>query len=127
MSHCTRFNSHWMSKDQYKAWLTSLPENNTKAIGKLCAKTVSLFNIGQQALKSHAAGKKKHIIFVTQTHKTDSVTGFFTHKTDSVTGFFTVKCGVKPGASSSASLGKPSTPLVCDTEDTKIQEEWQHT
>ena len=70
--------------------------------------------MGKQALKRHTAGKK-HIIFVTQTQKTDSITDFFT-----------VKCGATSGASSSASLGEPSTPLVCDTEDTKIQEMWQH-
>ena len=68
----------------------------------------------EQVLKSHTAGRK-HITFVAQTQKTDSVTDFFT-----------VKYGATPGASSSASLGEPSTPLVCDTEDTKFQEVWQH-
>ena len=88
-----------MSKDQYKAWLTLVAE--------LCSKSFSLSNIGEQALKSHAAGKK-HITVVNQTQKTDSVTDFFT-----------VKCGMTPGASSSVSLGEPFTPLVCETEDTK--------
>ena len=97
-----------MSKDQYKACLTSVPEDNTKAKCKLCSKTFSLSNMGNQALKSHGAGKK-HITVMTQTQKTDSVTDFFT-----------VKCGATPGASSSASLGEPSTALVCETEDTKI-------
>ena len=69
MSHCARFNSDWMSKDQYKAWLTSVPEDNTKAKCKLCAKTFSLSKTGEQALKSHAAGKK-HITVVTQMQKT---------------------------------------------------------
>ena len=77
-------------------------------------KKFSLSNMGEQALKSHAAGKK-HITVVTQTQKIDSVPGFFT-----------VKCGTIPGASSSASLREASTPLACDTEDTKIQEVWQH-
>ena len=62
--------------------------------------------MGEQALKSHAAGKKC-ITVVTQIQKTDTVTDFFT-----------VKYGSTPGASSSASLGELSTPLVCDTEDT---------
>ena len=60
--------------------------------------------MGEQALKSHAAGNK-HITAVTQIQTTNSVTDFFT-----------VKCGATPGVSSSASLGEPSTPLVCDTE-----------
>ena len=92
-----------MSKDQYKAWLTSVPEENRKAKCKVYSKTFSLSHMGEQALKSHAAGKK-HITVVTQTQKTESVTDFFT-----------VKCGATPGAS----LGEPSTPLVCYTEDTK--------
>ena len=70
--------------------------------------------MGEQASKKHAAGKK-HITVVTQTQRTDLVTYFFM-----------VKCGATPAASSQASLGEPSIPLVCDTEDTKIQEVWQH-
>ena len=69
----------------------------------------------EQTLKRHAAGKKD-ITVVSQTQK----------KLDSVTDFFIVKCGATPGASSSASLGELSMPLVSDTEDTKIQEVWQH-
>ena len=37
---------------------------------------------------------------------------------DSVIDFSTVKCGATPGASSSASLGEPSTSLICGPEDT---------
>ena len=85
-----------MSKDQYKAWLTSVPEDNTKAKCKVCAKTFSLSSMGEQALQSHPAGNK-HITVVNQTQKTDSVTDF------------SVKCGVTPKASSSASLGEAST------------------
>ena len=92
-----------MSKDQCKVWLTSVPEDNTKAKCKLCAKSFSLSNMGQQSLKSHAAGKK-HIPVVTKTQKTYPVTDFFT-----------VKCGATHGASSSGSLGEPSTPLLHDT------------
>ena len=103
-----------MSEDQYKAWLTSVPVDNTKTECRLCAKAFSLSNMGQQALKSHGTGKK-HKTVVTQTHETDSVADFFT-----------VKCCATLGASSSASIGEPSTPLVCDTEDTKIKEVWQH-
>ena len=66
------------------------------------------------SLKNHTA-VKKHITVVTQTQETDLVTDFFT-----------VKCGTTPGASSSASLREPSTLLVCDTEDAKIQEVLQH-
>ena len=95
-----------MSKDQYKSWLTSVPEDNTKEKFKLCAQTFLLSNMGEQALKYHAVGTK-HITTVTQTQKTGSVTDFFT-----------VKCGATPGASRSASFEEPSTPLVCDTKDT---------
>ena len=69
-------------------------------------KNFSLSNKGEQVLKSHAAGKKL-VTVVTQTQKTDSITGFFT-----------IKCGDTPGVSSSESLGELSTPLVCDVEDT---------
>ena len=68
MPHFVRFNSDWMLKDQYKTWLTSVPEDNTKAKYKLCAKSFSLSNIGEQALKSLTAGKKC-ITGVTQTWK----------------------------------------------------------
>ena len=95
-----------MSKDQYKVWLTSVPEDNTKAKCKLCAKTFVLLNMEEQALKSHVA-RKKHITVVTETQRTDSVRDFFT-----------VKCGATHVASSSESLGEPSTPSFCDTEDT---------
>ena len=111
MSHCARFNSDWMSKDQDKAWLTWVPEDNTQAKCKLYGKTFSLSNMGEQALKRNAAGKKC-ITVVTQTQKTDSVANFFT-----------VKCGATPGGSSSASLREPSAPLVCDTEDTSKDSE----
>ena len=72
-----------------------------------CVKTFSLSNMGEQALNHHAAGKK-HITVVTQTQKTDLVTNSFA-----------IKYGATPGTSSSASLGEPSTPLVCDTVVTK--------
>ena len=81
-----------------------MPEDNTKEKCNLYAKPFSLTNMGEQALKSHTAGKK-HITVVTQTQKTDSITGFFT-----------VKCGATSQASSSGSHGEPSTPLVCDTD-----------
>ena len=46
-----------MSKDKYNVWLTSVPEDNRKAKCELCAKTFSLSNMVEQALKYHAAGK----------------------------------------------------------------------
>ena len=79
MSHCVRFNTDWMSEDQYKALLTSVPEYNRKAKCKLCAKPFSLSNMGEQALKRHATGKK-HITFMAQTQKNDPVIDFFTVK-----------------------------------------------
>ena len=68
-------------------------------------KNICTVQWGEQALKSHFSGRK-YITVVTQTQKIDSVTDFFT-----------VKCGATPGASSSANIDEPSTPLVCDTED----------
>ena len=68
MPHCARFNSDWMSKDQYIAWLMSVPEDNTKVKCKLSAKSFSLSNMGEQALKSHAVWKK-HITVVTKHRK----------------------------------------------------------
>ena len=104
-----------MSEDQYKACLTSVPEDNIKAKCKLHTKTFSLSNMGEQALKSHAVGKK-HITVVTQTQKTDSVTDFFT-----------VKIGVTPGAFSSAKVvHHPHHLSVILKIQTKIQEVWQH-
>ena len=99
-----------MSKDQYKVGLTSVPEDNTKGKCKLCVKTFSLSNMGAQALKIHTAVKK------------DSTVMTKTQKTSSVSDFSTVKYDTTPGTSCSASLGEPSTLLVCDTEDTSIQE-----
>ena len=92
-----------MSKDQYKAWLTSVPEQNTKA-NETVQKCFTVQHERSSLKKPRC--RKKHITVVTQTQKTDSVTDFFT-----------VMCGAMPGTSSSASLGEPSTPLVSDAED----------
>ena len=74
MSDSSRFNSDCMSKDQYKAWLTSLPEYNMEA-----EYVQNIFHCptwdSKQALKNHATGKK-HIHVVTQTQETDLATNF---------------------------------------------------
>ena len=55
-----RFNTAWMSKEEYKSWLQPVPSDNTRAKCTLCMKTISLSNMGQKAIKSHATGQKKH-------------------------------------------------------------------
>ena len=68
MAHSTRFNKDWLLKEQYKSWLTPVPQDNTKAKCKLCIKTFSLSNMGEVAVRSHASGKK-HMAAVCLTGK----------------------------------------------------------
>ena len=65
MAHSAKFNREWLSKEEYKLWLTSVEGDSTKANCKLCVKTFSLSNMGEVAVKSHASGKK-HQTAVTQ-------------------------------------------------------------
>ena len=79
MAHSAKFNREWLSKEEYKLWLTSVEGNSTKANCKLCVKTFSLSNMGEVAVKSHASGKK-HQTAVTQSQKAISVSDFFEAK-----------------------------------------------
>jgi len=55
------FNVHWLEDDQYAQWLTSV-NNKSKACRKLCLKDIDIGNMGESALKRHAAGAKhKHL------------------------------------------------------------------
>ena len=58
MAHSARFNREWLSKKEYKHWLTPLEGDVTKANCKICVKTFLLSNMGKIAVKSHASGKK---------------------------------------------------------------------
>ena len=42
-----RFNTAWMSKEEYKCWLQPVPSDNTRAKCTLCMKTISLPNMGE--------------------------------------------------------------------------------
>ena len=81
MAHSARFNKDWLLKEQYKSWLTPVPQDNTKAKCKLCMKTFSLSNMGEVAVRSHASGKK-HMAAVCLTGKVEPVSDFFSHKSD---------------------------------------------
>ena len=56
-----RFNTAWMSKEEYKSWLQPVPSDNTRAKCTLCMKTISLSNMGEKAIKSHATGQKHKV------------------------------------------------------------------
>ena len=70
-----RFNKEWMDKVEYKDWLLPEPSNNTKAKCRLCMRSLSLSNMGEPALKSHAQGMK-HQNAVKMSRKNTSVWGF---------------------------------------------------
>ena len=52
------FNPKWLSKDDYKLWISSVEQNNSAVYCKLCTKTFELSNMGEKALVSHMNGKK---------------------------------------------------------------------
>ena len=51
------FNVHWLEDEQFARWLTSVNDKN-KARSKLCLKDIDIGNMGESALKRHAAGAK---------------------------------------------------------------------
>ena len=51
------FQDCWLVDDRFKDWISET-QSRTEARCKLCRKTIMLPNIGVQALKSHADGKK---------------------------------------------------------------------
>ncbi|XP_047123731.1 uncharacterized protein LOC124806683 [Hydra vulgaris] len=54
----TYFQEDWLQQDIYKDWLVPNAHAKTKAYCKKCKKSFELSNMGIQAVKSHAAGKK---------------------------------------------------------------------
>ena len=73
----TYFQDSWLEIDEFKEWI-SRPSLNTQAKCKRCQKTIELSNMGVQALRSHAAGKKHKEI-------TQRVSTFFKTKSNKVT------------------------------------------
>ena len=51
------FQDCWLVDDRFKDWISET-QSRTEARCKLCKKTITLSNMGVQALKSHADGKK---------------------------------------------------------------------
>jgi len=51
------FNVHWLEDEQFARWLTSVNDKN-KARSKLCLKDIDIGNMGESALKRHAAVTK---------------------------------------------------------------------
>jgi len=51
------FNVHWLQDEQYARWLTSVNDKN-KARCKICLKDIDIGNMGESAMKRHAAGAK---------------------------------------------------------------------
>ena len=54
----SRFNIDWLSIGEYKDWLLPEDSDPTKAMCKICRKTLSLSNMGGKAVRSHAERKK---------------------------------------------------------------------
>ena len=109
MAHSARFNREWLSKKEYKLWLTPVEGNVTKANCNICVKTFSLSNMGEIAVKSHASGKK-HQIAVTQSQKAGSVSHFFGAKSETTPELF-----------NSGNLEEPSTSFINNAEGTHME------
>ena len=59
----TYFQADWLLNDEFKIWLASVPEDNTKARCKLCKKSFGLSNMGKAALINHQSKSKKHLTY----------------------------------------------------------------
>ena len=57
----TYIQADWLLNDEFKIWLASMPEDNTKARCKLCKESFSLSNMGKAALISHQMKSKEHL------------------------------------------------------------------
>ena len=60
----TYFQADWLLNDEFKIWLASVPEDNTKAHCKLCKKSFGLSNMGKAALISHQTKSKQHLTYM---------------------------------------------------------------
>ena len=63
-SRQTYFQADWLLNDEFKIWLASVPEDNTKARCKLPKKSFGLSNMGKAALISHQTEGKKHLTYI---------------------------------------------------------------
>ena len=59
----TQFNIAWTTHPKYRGWVKAVKENRSQAFCRFCGKTISLSNMGQQALESHAQSKKHKLWF----------------------------------------------------------------
>ena len=109
VAHSVRFNREWLSKKEYKLWLTPVEGNVTKANCKIYVKTFSLSNMGEIAVKSHPSGRK-HKTAVTQSQKAGSLSHFFGAKSETTPVLF-----------SSGNLEEPSTSFIHDAEDAHMK------
>ena len=75
----SRFNTDWLSREEYKNWLLPEESDNIKARCKICKRTFSLSNMGKTAVKSHVEGKK-YASSVKVSQRTESVSDFFKKK-----------------------------------------------
>ncbi len=73
----SRFNIDWLRREEFKDWLEPEDSDSTKARCKICRKTFSLSNMGEQAVKSHAEGKKHVNSTKLLARTTQSVEDFF--------------------------------------------------
>ena len=94
----SRFNTDWLSREEYKDWLLPEESDNTKARCKIFKKTFSLSNMGETAVKSHAEGKK-YASSVKVSQRIESVSDFFKKKEVS-----TEKCSSEKSGETSSGL-----------------------
>ena len=53
-----KFNANWLEEDDFKSWLKSVPEDETKFRCSVCKKNLSLSSSGRGAVVDHAKGLK---------------------------------------------------------------------
>ena len=58
----SRFNIDWLSREEHKDWLLPEESDNEMARCKICKKTFSLSNMGENAVKSHVEGKNMLVL-----------------------------------------------------------------
>ncbi|XP_047990547.1 uncharacterized protein LOC125229685 [Leguminivora glycinivorella] len=76
MSKKTTFNCEWQLNDKFKPWLEPVKNDHFSAYCKLCKKSFTLSNMGEQALSSHMKGKKHNILLSNQ-NKSMSLKSFY--------------------------------------------------
>ena len=75
MGKCS-FNDLWLMNSDYKGWLAPCQDKH-RAKCLFCKKEFDVGNMGEAALKSHAAGKKHKLRVLSQINQTISVKDYF--------------------------------------------------